>query len=58
VGFKKNSRVAKIEVENNIAKRVVLENGEIIEGRAIVSNADPFTTRDIVGSDKFSNQFN
>jgi hypothetical protein len=32
-----------------VAKRVILESGETVEGKAIVCNADPFTMRDLIG---------
>ena len=39
-----NAEVAKIEVENNETGRIILENGERVEARRIVSNAHVHTT--------------
>ncbi len=58
VDFECSSEVVKIEVENNVAKRVILKNGEIHEAKVILSNADPFTTRDLVGRNSFEKNFN
>lgn len=39
------------------ATAVVLESGERIEARAVVCNADPWTTRDLVGGDALGEAF-
>jgi phytoene dehydrogenase-like protein len=49
VDFECDSQVLKIEVQNNIASKVILKNGTEYTAKVIVSNADPFTTRDIIG---------
>jgi phytoene dehydrogenase-like protein len=41
-----------------VAKRVILKNGENYEAKVILSNADPFTTRDLVGRNSFEKSFN
>jgi len=41
---KLNSPVKSIEVDNNKAKAVVMENGEVYESNTIISNATPYVT--------------
>ncbi len=47
-----NAPVARIELENTRARRVILEDGRVFEGRAIISGAHVQTTLlDLVGKD-------
>jgi phytoene dehydrogenase-like protein len=39
-----NAKVAKILVDGGVAKGVVLENGDELHARVVMSNADPFAT--------------
>lgn len=52
------SKVARIEVSGGRVKGVALEDGTIIGANIVVSNADPFHTRDLVGADAYSNAEN
>jgi phytoene dehydrogenase-like protein len=47
--LRENAKVASIETTNGCATGVVLEGGERIDARAIVANADPWTTKRLVG---------
>lgn len=47
--LRENARVASIETTNGRATAVVLESGERIDAKAIVVNADPWTTKRLVG---------
>jgi phytoene dehydrogenase-like protein len=46
-----DAAVAKIEVASGRATGVVLQNGERIDARAVICNADPWSTKDIVGAE-------
>jgi phytoene dehydrogenase-like protein len=50
--------VVHIEREAGSASSVVLGGGEVIRGRAIVANCDPFRLRDLVRREAFSSEFN
>ncbi len=54
----RSTRVSGVEVDNGIARGIVLESGEIIRARAIVANCDPFRLRQLVGREKLSLDFN
>jgi phytoene dehydrogenase-like protein len=51
-------KVDAILLEAGVARGVVLEGGEEIRSEVVVSNADPFRTRDLVGKEAFSASFN
>lgn len=53
-----NARVAKVNVENCVVTGVTLENGDVVNAKTVVSNADPKTTvMDIVGPRHFEADF-
>lgn len=53
-----SSRVRRIDVEDNHAKGVVLENGERIKAPTVISNADPIQTfEELVGQEKLPKRF-
>jgi len=52
------ARVASIECDANGARSVALESGDVIRARVIVANCDPFTLRELVGTEKFTPDFN
>lgn len=51
-------RVEKILYEGNRAKGILLENGQELLAPIVVSNADPFRMRNLVGSNHFPVSFN
>ena len=53
-----NAGVAKIETQSGRVSHVVLNDGREIAAKAVVSNADPFRTRALVGADRFPAPFN
>jgi phytoene dehydrogenase-like protein len=46
------AKVARIEVTDGATSGVLLEDGSRIAARVVVSNADPYRTRSLVGEDK------
>ncbi len=53
-----DARVASVVIRNNRAKGVVLENGEEIDARVVISNADPRRTfLTMVGENHFDGDF-
>ncbi|HAX80490.1 MAG TPA: FAD-dependent oxidoreductase, partial [Cyanobacteria bacterium UBA11372] len=50
--------VSQIIVEQNIAKGVVLKDGNEIRAKVIVTNADPFRMRELVGMENFPSDYN
>lgn len=53
-----SAKVAKIEVQSGHVTEVVLSDGSEISAKVVLSNADPFRTRAIVGSENFPAPFN
>ena len=53
-----NAGVARIEAQAGRVSHVVLSDGREIAAKAVVSNADPYRTRALVGADKFPSAFN
>lgn len=51
------ARVAKILTSDGRAEGVALQNGEALRARVVLTNADPFTTRELVGDDAFPAEF-
>jgi phytoene dehydrogenase-like protein len=50
--------VASIEIEGGVAKGVLLESGERIAAPVVVSGADPFRTRDLIGEANLPQAYN
>ncbi len=50
--------VASIRVEGGAARGVVLASGKSIDADVVVSNADPFAMRALVGRDRFDAEYN
>ena len=50
--------VAKVETQGGRVSHVVLNDGREVAAKAVVSNADPFRTRTLVGADRFPAAFN
>ena len=50
--------VVKVKVDGSTAKGVVLSSGKIIECDVVVSNADPFAMRELVGREGLPAQYN
>ena len=53
-----NSGVEKILTENAQTSGVALKDGYEIKAKIVISNADPFRMRNLVGEDKLSDKFN
>ena len=53
-----NSPVASIATQGGHVTGVVLANGRDVRAKVVVSNADPFKMRSLVGADKFPAEFN
>ena len=49
--IKTNAKVAKIELTGGSVSGVALENGEVFQTKAVIANADPYRTRDLVGKE-------
>lgn len=49
---------ARIEVDGDVARRVVLADGAELRAEAVVVNADPFRMRELVGRDRFPGEYN
>jgi phytoene dehydrogenase-like protein len=58
VEIRTGAQVAQILMTSNTAKGVVLKDGTELHSRAVVSNSDPFTLRDLAGRDAFPTEFN
>lgn len=50
--------VESIATSGNHVTGVVLRNGQTVEAKVVISNADPFRMRNLAGHDKFSPEFN
>ncbi len=53
-----NAKVNSIELDGGVVKGVLLADGTRIESKAVISNADPFKTRDLVGEAHLSPELN
>jgi phytoene dehydrogenase-like protein len=53
-----NAAVASINVQSHRVTGITLKDGREISAKAVLSNADPFRTRALVGSDHFPTEFN
>jgi phytoene dehydrogenase-like protein len=56
--FLTDARVDRILTQGNHVLGVALQDGREVSAATIVSNADPFRMRDLVGADKFPADFN
>jgi phytoene dehydrogenase-like protein len=50
--------VASIECDSQASRSVALESGGVIRAKAVVANCDPFRLRELVGSQRFTPDFN
>ena len=53
-----DASVASIDVESGVVKGVTLERGDVVRAPIVVSGADPFRTRDLVGAAKLPAEYN
>src|SRR5687767_1192082 len=53
-----DSQVASVTVSSGQVTGVALENGEEVNARVVISNADPFRMRTLVGRERFPEPFN
>jgi len=53
-----NASVQKINIDAGRVSGITLKEGREISAKVVVSNADPFRTRSLVGSEKFPADFN
>jgi phytoene dehydrogenase-like protein len=53
-----DARVAKVVTTGNTVTGVALQDGRTVDAATVVSNADPFRTRTLVGAEKFPPAFN
>ncbi|NNB92016.1 NAD(P)/FAD-dependent oxidoreductase [Corallococcus exiguus] len=52
-----NAKVASVRVDSGVVKGVVLENGEELSAKVVVSNADPFRTMKLVDSEALNKEY-
>lgn len=52
-----NAKVASVRVESGVVKGVVLENGEELSAKVVVSNADPFRTLKLVDTEALTPEY-
>jgi phytoene dehydrogenase-like protein len=53
-----DAAVASIDIEEGVVRGVTLERGDVIRAPIVVSGADPFRTRDLVGASKLPAGYN
>ncbi|MBN8468773.1 NAD(P)/FAD-dependent oxidoreductase [Corallococcus exiguus] len=52
-----NAKVASVRVDSGVVKGVVLENGEELSAKVVVSNADPFRTMKLLDSEALNKDY-
>ena len=52
-----NAKVASVRVDSGVVKGVVLENGEELSAKVVVSNADPFRTMKLMDSEALNKEY-
>jgi phytoene dehydrogenase-like protein len=58
VTIRTQAAIKSIDVTGRSSQGVTLTTGEVVRAALVLSNADPFTTRTLVGRDRFDGAFN